>query len=76
MKYIDVKAFLTHGQEEAPLESTDLSRGLEALVKDYEAMLIQKSLDENRDIDEAAKQLRISRSNLYKKIKAYSLEWS
>lgn len=72
----DVKAFLTHGQEEVSLESTDLSRGLEALLKDYEALIIQKSLDENRDIDEAAKQLRISRSNLYKKIKAHSLEWS
>ncbi|MCH2534255.1 MAG: sigma-54 dependent transcriptional regulator [Bdellovibrionales bacterium] len=72
----DVKSLLTYSQDEAPLETTDLSRGLETLVKEYEALIIQKILDKNRDIDEAAKQLRISRSNLYKKIKAYSLEWS
>lgn len=72
----DVKNLLTSSQDTAPLEKADLSKGLEGLVKDYEAMVIQKSLDQYRDIDEAAKQLRISRSNLYKKIKAYDLEWS
>lgn len=72
----DVNALLTASQNTPSTQNTDLSRGLETLVREFEAQIIQKSLNENRDIDQAAKQLRISRSNLYKKIKAYQLEWS
>jgi DNA-binding NtrC family response regulator len=53
--------------------NVDLSRGLVDLVNEYEAQLIQKALDQQNDIDEVARLLKISRSSLYKKIKDFGL---
>ncbi len=53
--------------------SVDLTRGLADLVNEYEARLIQKALDQQNDIDEVARLLKISRSSLYKKIKDFGL---
>jgi DNA-binding NtrC family response regulator len=52
----------------------DLSRGLNPLMEEFEASLIQQALKENPDIDQTALLLGISRSSLYKKIKDYSIE--
>jgi DNA-binding NtrC family response regulator len=48
--------------------------GLEDQVEAFESGLIQKALAECRDVDSAATKLKVSRSNLYKKIKRYNLE--
>lgn len=72
----DVKALLTLNHNTPSSQPTDFSKGLEFSLKVYEAEIIQICLNQHSDIDQAAKQLKISRSNLYKKIKAYDLEWS
>jgi len=52
----------------------DLSRGLNALMEEFEAGLIKQALAANSDVDQTALLLGISRSSLYKKIKDYSIE--
>lgn len=52
----------------------DLSRGIQALLADFEAMIIRQTLDKQPDIDQAAALIGISRSSLYKKIKDYGIE--
>ena len=66
-----------HARAETPSSPTsiDWSRGLPALVNDYEACLIRKALEAHRQIDEVAKVLQISRSSLYKKIKDHDIDW-
>ncbi|MGE0632045.1 MAG: sigma-54-dependent transcriptional regulator [Pseudobdellovibrionaceae bacterium] len=54
--------------------SYDLSQGLGPLISKIEADIIRKTLAESKDVDDAAKRLQISRSNLYKKIKDYEIE--
>ncbi|UOF01278.1 sigma-54-dependent transcriptional regulator [Bdellovibrio reynosensis] len=52
----------------------DFNKGLNTLVEDFEAHVIRTCLKETADIEQAAKVLQISRSNLYKKIKDYKLD--
>lgn len=52
----------------------DFQTGLTALMASYEASLIRTCLKQTTDIEEAARLLQISRSNLYKKIKEYQIE--
>lgn len=52
----------------------DFNKGLNTLVEEFEAHAIRTCLKQTRDIEEAAKILQISRSNLYKKIKDYKIE--
>lgn len=52
----------------------DLSRGLNKLLEEFEASLIQQALAAGNDVDQTAVLLGISRSSLYKKIKDYSIE--
>ena len=47
--------------------------GLDGLLSQHEAILIQKALETKKEIDDAAKLLQISRSSLYKKIKDYGI---
>lgn len=54
--------------------SIDLNKGLTALMAEHEAMIIKTCLEGTKDVEEAARQLQISRSSLYKKIKDYKLE--
>lgn len=54
--------------------SLDLTRGLSDLMNEFEATIIKKGLEKQQDIDATAKLLKISRSNLYKKIKDYRIE--
>ena len=56
---------------EAPL---DLSRGLGALVADFEAKIIRVSMKKISDVEELSKFLKVSRSTLYKKIKDYNID--
>ncbi len=55
-------------------EKIDFSLGLNKLVEDYEAHLIQQCLDHESDVDQVAQLLNVSKSNLYKKIKEYNLK--
>ncbi len=53
----------------------DFKKGLNTLVSEFESLVIQRALKEtNKDIEQAAQLLKVSRSNLYKKIKEYSIE--
>ncbi|MBV2169314.1 MAG: sigma-54 dependent transcriptional regulator [Bdellovibrio sp.] len=54
--------------------SIDFNKGLNTLVEEFEAHAIRTCLKQTQDIEEAAKVLKVSRSNLYKKIKDYKIE--
>lgn len=59
----------------APSYTTiDFSKSLNTLVEEFEAHVIRTCLKQTTDIEEAAKTLQVSRSNLYKKIKDYRIE--
>lgn len=51
-----------------------LQKGLAQLVSEFEANVIKECLNLESDVDKAAQILKMSRSNLYKKIKDYNLE--
>lgn len=51
----------------------DYSLGLTRLIENYEKHLIQEYLKKELDVEKAAVQLQISKSNLYKKIKDYNI---
>ncbi|MEC9281505.1 MAG: sigma-54 dependent transcriptional regulator [Bdellovibrionota bacterium] len=51
----------------------DLYLGLSTLMANYEKQIVEMTLEKQRDVDEAAKILQISRSSLYKKIKDHGL---
>lgn len=53
----------------------DLSQGLAKLLEDYESRILTFALLQNLDVDDLAKQLKISRSSLYKKVKDHQLEF-
>jgi DNA-binding NtrC family response regulator len=52
----------------------DLTLGLNALVEKFEASVIRQCLSTSQDVEEISNLLKISRSNLYKKIKDYKIE--
>ncbi len=56
-------------------ESFDFHKGLAQVTTEFESLIIQRTLAQIKDIDEAAKVLQISRSSLYKKIKDHNIEW-
>lgn len=49
--------------------TSDLSLGLDGLLQAYESQILRSSLERVKDVEEAAKLLKISRSTLYKKLK-------
>lgn len=72
----DVQSLLSmsskmYGKSTALLnESVNLEQGLEIVLKAFEKKMIETALRQfHSDIDETAKFLKVSRSNLYKKIK-------
>lgn len=54
--------------------SLDFSQGLNALVERFEADVIKQCMTQLNDVEEVSNLLKISRSNLYKKIKDYKIE--
>ncbi|MFN9066761.1 MAG: sigma-54-dependent Fis family transcriptional regulator, partial [Bdellovibrionales bacterium] len=52
----------------------DYTLGLEKMVQDFEAHAIQNFLKFEPDVEKAAMGLKVSKSNLYKKIKDYGLK--
>ena len=57
----------------SPSMDFDIFQGLAALVAQFEKQVIEKTLEKQKDVDEAAKILKISRSSLYKKIKDHGI---
>ena len=56
-------------------ENVDLTEGLNPIVEKFEAQVILGCLKKMNDVDEAARVLKVSRSNLYKKIKDLNIDW-
>ncbi len=53
----------------------DFSMGLEKMLVDFETNVIFQALKKYNDVDEVSRNLRISRSSLYKKIKDFKIDW-
>ena len=64
-----------NGNESMISGSIEFSKGLGELVKDFEKHVIENCLDTHKDVDEVSQLLKVSRSNLYKKIKDYQIDW-
>lgn len=52
----------------------DFSKGLGFLVQEFEANLIRACLRKHPDVEQASEVFKVSRSNLYKKIKDYKID--
>lgn len=52
----------------------DFNKDFNTLVEEFEAHVIRTCLRQTKDIEEASRILKVSRSNLYKKIKDYKIE--
>lgn len=73
----DFSSFLTRQSPLAakqPDGAPDYSLGLNKLVENYEKIIIEQCLSQEKDIDKVAEVLDISRSGLYKKIKDYNID--
>lgn len=73
----DVNKFLKPSPASSDINSTnheDLTLGLNALVESFERNIIGKAIKSCADVEEAARLLKISRSNLYKKIKDLNID--
>lgn len=71
----DVQAWLSPTMGAPHLaETIDFGRGLTVLLEDYEKKLLTQLLATEPDVEKAALILKMSRSNLYKKIKDHQLE--
>lgn len=56
------------------IEDIDFSPGLNEVMQSFEAKIILKALKLYPEIDELAQVLKVSRSNLYKKLKDHNIE--
>jgi len=71
----DVESWIhPRSQDKGGTAAVDFQKGLGPLLEEYEANIIRACLKKTRDIEEAARLLQVSRSNLYKKIKDYQIE--
>lgn len=71
----DVIKIITSTQPTEKAAVINFSDGIEKILENYEAQVLSQAMKTINDIDEAARILKISRSNLYKKIKDYNIEW-
>ena len=70
----DVREHLFQSDTPTVSSSVSLEKGLGELMVDYEKSVLQYALEQNLDVDDLAKKLKISRSSLYKKVKDHNLE--
>jgi DNA-binding NtrC family response regulator len=70
----DVRALLAPSPSLTGVEGLDMSRGLNDVVAEFESKIIRSFMKEHEDVEQLAKFLKVSRSNLYKKIKDYKLD--
>lgn len=75
----DIQKVLTpqNGPSTAPktIQDVNFDRGLTDIISDYESKILKQGLKKYKDIDKLSKVLKVSRSNLYKKIKEYDIHW-
>lgn len=71
----DVRRLLRPTVNASLASDVDYSLGLAAVVDAFERRVIAECLKKYNDVDEAARVLKVSRSNLYKKIKDLGIEW-
>lgn len=71
----DVKALLFSSRTPQVSQDISFDQGLGKLMEEYEARLLKEVLQQNLDVDELAKKLKISRSSLYKKVKDHGLDF-
>ena len=70
----DVDAFLgAHNYNAAFSAELQIELGLDKLVEEFETKIIKKALEMHNDVERAAEALKVSRSNLYKKMKDYKI---
>ncbi len=70
----DVANCLPRSFSDGANERIDFSLGLNEAMQTFEANLILKALKLHPEIDELAQVLKVSRSNLYKKLKDHNIE--
>ncbi len=73
----DVQAWVQSPRKvtkDSSYQALDLQRGLNSLVSEFEILVIRTAIKQSDDIEGAASLLKVSRSNLYKKIKDYNIE--
>lgn len=57
------------------MKKIDFNAGLEKIMTEFEAEVIEQALKQYKDVDEVSRVLNVSRSNLYKKIKDFNIDW-
>jgi DNA-binding NtrC family response regulator len=70
----DVVNCLPRTLHQGVVENIDLKIGLTDVMQAYEARIIAQAIKLYPDIDELAQVLKVSRSNLYKKLKDHNIE--
>ncbi len=70
----DVVNCLPRTIHQGVVENIDLKIGLNDVMQAYEARIIAQAIKLYPDIDELAQVLKVSRSNLYKKLKDHNIE--
>jgi DNA-binding NtrC family response regulator len=70
----DVKPWLSPRSVSSPTMNVDYSLGLTQIVENFEKQILENYLKSEPDVEKAAVALQISKSNLYKKIKDYSIK--
>ncbi len=75
IRAIDVHSLLVIDTPQSPQIEINADLSLNEMMNQYESMIIKKAVVNNKgDVDKTADQLKVSRSNLYKKIKDYKIE--
>lgn len=75
IRAVDLRELIRPNPFPNPPFAVNLEQGLSALINTFEASVILKCLEHSTDIDTAARTLKVSRSNLYKKIKDLKITW-
>lgn len=70
----DVKPWLSPRSTGPSMANIDYSLGLTQIVENFEKQILENYLKLEPDVEKAAVALQISKSNLYKKIKDYSIK--
>ena len=73
IRQVDVVKVLGINESPSNSETINFDQGLNSLLVNYEARVIQKCLQSHEDVGEAANILQVSKSNLYKKMKDYNI---
>ncbi|MFZ3230545.1 MAG: sigma-54 dependent transcriptional regulator [Pseudobdellovibrio sp.] len=71
----DVRAFLYGSKQESASVQYDTNQSLEIFLKTKEKEFIEHSLQQTKDVEKSSELLKVSKSNLYKKIKELGIQY-